>query len=372
MFSNSSGIAQGFVNGDLNGVVQTSVAPTNWLQIPFTDPVSLSTFAPGGTSDVTSMTGPAAFAGINGNPYSGTTFVTGLHASDGTDFWHEGIMQTLNGLSPGTTYTIHFYQAVVKQSNCLDPSGSWMVAMDNTQIGVTAPTFSAAIFNSTSFIWESRSLSFTATATSHMIKFLPLDDDPNILCINGTDGLRMGIDSITLSIATVLNDSQVELELSEIGGEVELRWDSPDSGLYDEFILERSADGIHFEPIEAFPGDLSFGYIFLDRNPYRETWYRLEQRKQNGGLEYSEIKSIILDNELDFGMEGTELKLSGHDQKPYQIIVSDLRGTEVFSGLITESFDLGNVSPGAYVVQLWDHGNSMHRISKKIAIFPSR
>lgn len=123
--------------------------------------------------------------------------------------FHEGIMQTVTGFIPNNTYTIHLQQSVVKQINCLDQSGSWEVYFDNNLLGITLPTFSNAPYNNASFIWESRSLSFTATAISHTIKFLPHDDDSNI-AISPTDtlgALRMGIDSmyITSCNLTTLN-----------------------------------------------------------------------------------------------------------------------------------------------------------------------
>jgi hypothetical protein len=203
--------AQNFVNGDLNGIVSpNSIPPTGWQNIPYTD-VNCLALTPGGdTPDVTDTAGPFAVAGVMGNPFSGSTFVSGLYSGDTNQFWHEGIMQTVSGFTVGESYTIHFHQAVVKQQNALDQSGSWMVFLDNIYIGTTPPTFSAAPYNSTSFIWEAERISFTATATSHLIKFLPADDDTNTL-VSPTDttaALRMGIDSIHFNVPSGINNLQ--------------------------------------------------------------------------------------------------------------------------------------------------------------------
>ncbi|MFZ2896980.1 MAG: T9SS type A sorting domain-containing protein [Saprospiraceae bacterium] len=88
----------------------------------------------------------------------------------------------------------------MKTSQSLDTSGSWMVIVDDSIIGITTPTVSQEPFNSTSFVWEFRNLTFKASDDSHTIKFLPLDDDIDLLSspsnINGS--LYMGIDYINI------------------------------------------------------------------------------------------------------------------------------------------------------------------------------
>ena len=194
---------QSFQNGDLDGIIGVSNTPIGWLQVPFGDPVSNATSSNQATSDLTGLTGPVASTGINGNPYSGNTFTSGLHsAAPSVGFlFREGIMQNLVGLIPGVNYQIRFYQAVVKQENAMDPSGSWSVFADATVLGITAPTYSNQPFNSNSFPWELRTVIFQATNNTHLIKFLPTDDDPNIdliLTPFSAEGVRMGIDSISL------------------------------------------------------------------------------------------------------------------------------------------------------------------------------
>jgi gliding motility-associated-like protein len=194
---------QSFQNGDLDGIIGASNTPIGWLQVPFGDPVSNATSSNQATSDLTGLTGPVASTGINGNPYSGNTFTSGLHSAFPPDgiLFREGIMQNLVGLIPGVNYQIRFYQAVVKQENAMDPSGSWSVFADATLLGITAPTYSNQPFNSNSFPWELRTVIFQAINNTHLIKFLPTDDDPNIdltLTPFSAEGVRMGIDSISL------------------------------------------------------------------------------------------------------------------------------------------------------------------------------
>lgn len=195
--------AQDFINNDLTGTVGISSLPLNWLVVPETDPNSLSTSALQSTPDLSNTTGPNQPSGINGNPYSGNTMLTGLNGMNASSgwYWHEGIMQTVSGFSPGCTYDVNFFQTVVKQSNALDQSGSWAVYLDNTLIGITAVSNSNLPFNSNSLAWDFRTLTFTATNASHTIKFLPEDND-NSHELSSTDpngGLRMGIDSIYIT-----------------------------------------------------------------------------------------------------------------------------------------------------------------------------
>jgi len=74
--------------------------------------------------------------------------------------------------------------------------------------GITIPTNSKEPFNSTSFEWDLRTISFTTTSTSHLIKFLPLDDDSNWVFsqTDTTGALYMGIDSIGLDMITGIDE----------------------------------------------------------------------------------------------------------------------------------------------------------------------
>jgi hypothetical protein len=186
--------AQDFQNNDLEGVAAPSVAPPFWDMVPHTDPVCLATASFGASPDLCDLEGPTGAAGIMGNPYSGNTFVSGLRSASTTSFWHEGIQQEVDGLTPGQTYGIGFYQTVVKQSFFLDSTGGWAVYMDTTLIGVSEMTISQEPVISTNMPWEYRSVLFTATAASHVFKFLPADDDDDDTSDYGK--LRMGIDSI--------------------------------------------------------------------------------------------------------------------------------------------------------------------------------
>lgn len=193
--------AQTFTNPNLLGSGSNNLAalPTGWSNIPASDQncnVSPSFQGLGDTPDLTNLNGPMPQIGIAGTPKIGSSFISGVRG----DNFHEGIMQTVNGLVPGKVYHISFYQSVVKQENCRDTSGSWSVYVDNSLVLTTATSTSTLPYDDVNLIWEYRALTFTASSTSHTLKFLPTDDDLNgdIYSLQEDAALRMGIDQIIM------------------------------------------------------------------------------------------------------------------------------------------------------------------------------
>jgi gliding motility-associated-like protein len=193
---------QDFVNGDLEGTITgISTTPPFWAAVPQSDPSCAANFPPGTTPDLTSVTQPDVVLGLIGNPYSGNTFMSAIAADSYGFVYMEGIKQSVTGFMPDSIYEVHFYQAVVKQSNMKDNSGSWAVYIDNTLIGISEPSSSPMVYNSTNFNWDKRSIVFTATAGTHVFKFFAKDDDDNGVIDEYDAGgaVRMGIDSLFIT-----------------------------------------------------------------------------------------------------------------------------------------------------------------------------
>ncbi len=211
-FFSSNCYCQSFLNGDLDGIANGyGCLPIDWLNVPLDD-VNCLALLPGNDSpDLTSLTEPGSItSGVIGNPFSGNTFISGVLGRVPPNYSQEGIMQTVVGFTIEKQYIIRFHQTVVKQINCIDNSGSWAVYIDTVLAGITIPTISNKPVGSTNLIWESRTISFTSSSTSHLIKFLPMDDDTNHLgsLTDTTGALRMGIDSIGLEVLTSLNEQR--------------------------------------------------------------------------------------------------------------------------------------------------------------------
>lgn len=213
--------AQKFVNGDLEGRVTTiNTLPDGWENVPYTDPVCKASAKNWATPDLTGKFGPDAPFGIAGIPYSGSSFITGLHFKSGNSVFQEGIMQKIEGLVPGVAYEISFFQSVVKQQNAQDTSGSWVVYIDSTLAGVSDPSSSELDYNDINLKWEKRTIVFTAKRSVHTIKFLPLDDDPDIDVAPDRDGLRMGIDLVSLKKQTAY---EITIASSSVRGMVSVQ-----------------------------------------------------------------------------------------------------------------------------------------------------
>ncbi len=209
-------LGQSFVNGDLEGgpITWTSVLPDNWQNVPLNDINCLCFGLATDSPDLADLTEPFSSGGFNGNPFSGATFLSGYFGSSTStnQFFQEGIMQTVSGFSVGENYSIRFRQTVAKVSNALDHSGSWAIYIDTILAGITTPSQSYLTYNSTSMVWDARQINFTASSTSHLIKFLPMDDDTNYAG-SQTDtmgALYMGIDSIGLEVVTGINEPNVD------------------------------------------------------------------------------------------------------------------------------------------------------------------
>ena len=210
--SQMGGSSNNFVNGDLEDTPANSAAATGWQHVFYGDPVSQSTWGSGSTIDLHD-----AWSTISsGYPHSGSTYQSGLHhAMTGGSTWHEGIKQTVSAFTVGATYEISFWQAVVKQFNALENTGAWAVYLDNTLVGTSPSSTSTLAHTDENLIWEQRTISFTATATSHVIKFMPQDGDGNIIEPNG---LRMGIDLIEFLSDTCAVSASYSVTFEGTGG----------------------------------------------------------------------------------------------------------------------------------------------------------
>lgn len=128
-------------------------------------------FDPGDTNQL-------SVAGVNGDAFMGNVVFFGatsapnngvVIAADGDPDWAGSIEQTVNGLTPGDSYTLEFYWAGAQQQGFSgDTTERWDVTFG-------ADMMSTATVNtpSQSFAgWQTSSMSFTATSSSQLLKFL--------------------------------------------------------------------------------------------------------------------------------------------------------------------------------------------------------
>ena len=195
--------SQSILNSDLEGIISGyGTLPPSWAAVPFNDINCVAT-AGGTTPDLVNTTQPGAAIGIIGIPFSGNTFVGGAHGISHTSgtWFQEGIEQTVTDFNIGEAYRISFNQAVVKCSYNIDTSGSWMIILNDSIIGITFPSISQLAYNDTNLIWEAREVNFVSWLNSYVLKLLPFDDDTTHLS-SSTDlagSLYMGIDSLNIT-----------------------------------------------------------------------------------------------------------------------------------------------------------------------------
>jgi gliding motility-associated-like protein len=245
----NSGSTQGnnlIVNGGLNAPnTDVFTIPNMWQWIPLSSPIceANSTSPNSASPNVTTINGPSIGSGIVGTPQEGTSFISGLYqyypAGSNTLIFHEGIRQTVN-LVAGVTYTMTFYQANVQQSNAVDGTGYWRVFLENQQIHQSDATIPNTSFNNVNLTWVFQSFTFTPTTSGpQLLQFLPFDDDTNVDVPNG---VRLGIDNITLTTAVAVASDDVDLDL--IPNVLDL--DSDNDGISD--LQESGLDNTIFDP----------------------------------------------------------------------------------------------------------------------------
>jgi len=207
--------AQSFTNGIFDkasyAAATSSQLPDNWQNVPNTDANCQATSAGYATVDLANQTNPVPAGGLNGNPQTGNYFVSGSFAgnfiSSTQTVYHEGVQQTVSSFTIGSSVTISLYQTINKTFNATDPSGSWAVYFDNTLAGITVASSSSLAYNSNNLVWDLRTVTFTPTATTHTIKFIPYDADGDYGDLNTDtpEALTIGLDNVSIVPSCVVS-----------------------------------------------------------------------------------------------------------------------------------------------------------------------
>jgi hypothetical protein len=175
-----------------------TVIPTDW---------SVGTAGAGGSLTYVGMQGSESYSsGVPGNIYGvysnpGFTVTvppgTNFFQADGNPEFENTIFQTVNGLTPGTTYKLTFQQAAGQQGFPTeffgDTTEQWKVFLGQGDIGVDCSTNPCTVLNphndeevdsplisnpsQMNTNWQPVSLNFTANATSEVLTFLAWGDN---------------------------------------------------------------------------------------------------------------------------------------------------------------------------------------------------
>jgi hypothetical protein len=155
----------------------------------------------------------------------------------------------------------------------------------------------------------------------------------------------------------------VELSLFEAVAEenkVNVRWatETPSDNAW--FIVERSADAVHFEQAGVVQGQVKQGtarFSFPDENPFHGlSWYRLI-RMEDGNAETSEMTAVMLEEkgikQVYPNPAGNTLFISGNENM--EVTLWDVNGRLVFRAPVDPGLaelDITEVPAGLYIVRM--------------------
>ncbi len=368
----STANAQSFTNGIFDkasyAALTASQLPDGWQKVPSADINCQASASGRDTPDLVDLTNSSPASGIHGNPQAGNYYVSGMYAAYAAGVFHEGIQQSVSGFTIGIPVTISLYQTVDKALNCLDQSGGWDVYFDDTWAGTTASSSSILAYNSNSLVWDHRTVTFTPTATTHTIKFLPYDADGDHgdLNSNQTETLRIGIDNVSIIAILPIKLTQFDIDCqNEIPV---LTWTTVSETSNDYFTIERSSDAINFEPVGTVRGNgsssISYNYTWKDNNPiYGTVYYRLKQTDFNGAFEYHGVRTVSCEPTTKISIYPNPFKndfmvqLSENTTYPITIEVIDYLGKTVYAQeIVTRSaiVNLNRLPANTYFVKIFN------------------
>ncbi len=146
---------------------------------------------------------------------------------------------------------------------------------------------------------------------------------------------------------------------------VNLNWSTATELNNDYFTIERSVNGVDFEPIAYMDGvgtstSISY-YSMVDSSPLDGlSYYRLKQTDLDGTSDYSDMKAVLFKAEMDISIfpnpASTSFELRGKNIHDSEIVVIDALGQKVDivpnSGGDHVQFETQTLANGIYFVQI--------------------
>jgi len=199
-------------------------------------------------------------------------------------------------------------------------------------------------------------LNLTATQKTDVVNFLKtLTDDVLVNDIKFSDPFTSVLPIELLSFTARLNTKF----------EVILDWATATERNADKFIIQKSKDGYVFENIGKVhaKGESSSGlsYYFIDKTPSQGTnYYRFQQMDLDGGIHYSDIKSVYIEKLLNILIYpnpltlGQQLFIDSNSELPLQFELFTFQGHSVLKNEVIgkQYLDLSHVPSGMYVYKI--------------------
>ncbi len=206
-----------------------------------------------------------------------------------------------------------------------------------------------------------------------------------------TNEIRAGKEKIDYSIASTCYDPSgsggpmvgyscsfllpVELivfEGEKVNAAVLLHWTTASEHNNQQFIIERSKDAIHFEPIGTVKGagnsNRLLNYSFTDNEPHEGiSYYRLKQVDMDGKISYSTIIRIVFELERDFitqispnpAYDKINILFNSANKEEGTLQLYEISGKRVFTeslsfeeGINKRELDISNLAKGVYLIEI--------------------
>jgi hypothetical protein len=111
------------------------------------------------------------------------------------------------------------------------------------------------------------------------------------------------MDETNISCLVVLSANLLSFDARKSGERAILNWVTTEEHNVARYDVERSVDGLIFEPIGSLPArgdvDKTHHYEFIDQNPARGiNYYRIRQVDRDGQYNYSQIRSLVFGSEF--------------------------------------------------------------------------
>jgi hypothetical protein len=197
---------------------------------------------------------------------------------------------------------------------------------------------------------------------------------------NNDDGLgtdpSFAVDNITLSTPVVLPIELTDFNAEKAGKNIQLKWSTSTELNFNEFIIERSEDGIGYYKTGIVKGTGNSNsvkhYTFVDNDLKNALYYyRLKLVDDDGSYNYSPIRAINFSDENSvssafFDSNSSEIIIPGSALKTEQVFNTELISTNGVT-VNTGTFHLieiqnnelhipvRNVADGLYILRLSDN-----------------
>lgn len=187
-------------------------------------------------------------------------------------------------------------------------------------------------------------------------------------------------DGATFDCSIVVPIKLISLTADCFESNTRINWTTASESNNDYFTLERSFDGLQFEPVTTIDGAGNYNgvknYFYNDYNYPNTTYYRLKQTDFDGTSTTSDVISVTCGTEQEFHFTISDFSNEGyiettHDAvpgTPYQLQMLDAQGNIVFitkyvaeGSIETQNIPVSSLAQGVYLIQIQSATNNHSR-----------